>query len=162
MAGRVKPAKIALSCDFSITRALRRELGCLDGSDEYGAGTLNFLQASRLSFRKLIKASQKLFFQDQLKTVLADKISNEAADSSMHDKLLEIFIGTLCKIFLVAILIFIDSSNLLSDENLNSAITKVYAAMSDTRQLMVHIEHLWIGHVVSIVYVLKGSSQILC
>ena len=97
-----------------------------------------------------------------MKTVLADKISNEAADSSMHDKLLEIFIGRICTIFLVAILIFIDASNLLSDENLNSAITKVYAAMSDTRQLMVHIEHLWIGHVVSIVYVLKGSSQILC
>ena len=160
MAGRVKHAKIALSCDFAIKRALRRELGCLDGSDEYGAGTLNFLQASRLSFRKLIKASQKLFFQDQLKTVLADKISNEAADSSMQDKLLEI--GRICTIFLVAILIFVDASNLLSDENLNSAITKIYAAMSDTRQLMVHIEHLWIGHVVSIVYVLKGSSQILC
>ena len=25
-------------------RTVRRELGCLDGSDEYGAGTLNFLQ----------------------------------------------------------------------------------------------------------------------
>ena len=79
----------------------------------------------------------------------------------LHDKLLEIFIGKICTIFLVPILIFLDASNLLSDENLNSAITKVYAAMSDTRQLMVHIEHLWIGHVVSIVYVLKGSSQLL-
>ena len=73
----------------------------------------------------------------------------------MHDKLLKIFIGKFFTIFLVPILIFLDASNLLSDENLNSAITKVYGAMSDTRQLMVHIEHLWIGHVVSIVYVLQ-------
>ena len=73
----------------------------------------------------------------------------------MHDKLLEIFIGKICTIFLVPILIFLDASNLLSDENLNSAITKVYAAMSDTRQLMVHKEHLWIGHVASIVYALQ-------
>ena len=77
-----------------------------------------------------------------MKTVLADNISNKAADSSMHHKLLDILIGRICTIFLVAILIIIDASNLLSDENLNSAITKVYAAMSDTRQLMVHIEHL--------------------
>ena len=76
----------------------------------------------------------------------------------MHDKLLKIFIGKICTIFLVPILIFLDASDLLSDENLNSAITKVYAAMSDTRQLMVHIEHLWIGHVASIVYVLHRGA----
>ena len=63
----------------------------------------------------------------------------------MHHKLLKIFIGRICTIFLVPIIIFLDASDLLSDENLNSAITKVYGAMSDTRQLMVHIEHLWIG-----------------
>ena len=78
----------------------------------------------------------------------------------MHDKLLKIFIGRICTIFLVPILIFLDASDLLSDENLNSVITKVYGAMSDTRQLMVHIEHLWIGHVVSIVYVLQREISI--
>ena len=92
--------------------------------------------------------------------MLADKISNEAADSSVHDKLLDILIGRICTIFLIAILIIIDASNLLSDENLNSAITKVYGAMSDTRQLMVHKEHLWIGLVASIFYALQRELSI--
>ena len=65
-------------CDES-SRTMRRELGCLDGSDEYGAGTLNFLQVDS----PICSFPKETTFQDQLKSILTERISKEAEETGV-------------------------------------------------------------------------------